>query len=111
MPTAKEVRSLSRLRGRAGWGSHRESPSGESPHPDHIYDVIRPLPLAGEVSESAAGPIQPNLITLYIHGSAAISAFTFGTPRPVTMSYPAPALKAPLLPDVMSRKLLLPASG
>jgi hypothetical protein len=42
---------------------------------------------------------------------AAASALMFGTPMPVTRSCPGPALKAPLFPLVMSRKLVLPERG
>jgi hypothetical protein len=42
---------------------------------------------------------------------AAIRLFTFGTPIPVTMSYPGPALKAPLLPTWISRKQPVLISG
>ena len=59
----------------------------------------------------AGGAESPPQHTNTGHGSADISCFTFGTPMPVTMSYPALALNAPLLPAVMSRKLLPPSNG
>ena len=41
----------------------------------------------------------------------ATNAFTFGVPSPVTSSYPGPALRAPLLPEVISRKQGDPRRG
>jgi hypothetical protein len=42
---------------------------------------------------------------------AVASSLMFGTPMPVTRSWPGPAEKAPLFPLVISRKLELPERG
>jgi hypothetical protein len=55
------VHSLSRLRGRAGWGCLTGTPAlAEAfPHPDRIFDAIRPPPQAGEVQRSSQSPTIP----------------------------------------------------
>ena len=45
------------------------------------------------------------------YAKARINSLIFGTPMPVTKSWPNPAWKAPLLPDWTSRKLGVPISG